>query len=195
MIKGTKIYKVSIANAAGSSDTQKGFLDNLKVSDYSDFDILSQPIAGETLEQYKIKARGLVRFNQMCLNLQKGLDWLGDIETVGANHITPPTQMTFKLCYTQPDGLFVEVDSSEYEEDDEIIKNRDGRVFFIGSKAIKRLIALSLFNNYNVFTNYYDNTKQIAENAAGWVFEKLQVDGPCDSIESAESLITVELFN
>lgn len=192
MIQGTKIYKVSIANAAGSSDTQKGFLDNLKVSDYSDFDISVQPINGETLEQYKIKARGLVRFNQMCLNLQRGLDTLVEVTTEGANHINPPTKMGFKLVYTQADGLMVEVDSSEYADEEEIVKLRDGRVFFIGTKAIKRLIAKALVEDFNVIANYFDNTKTPSGNPLGWQLKDLVVEGPCDSYATAEALVTVE---
>lgn len=191
MIQGTKIYKISIANAAGSGDEQKGFLDNLKVSDYSDFDISTQPLEGETLEQYKIKARGYVRFKQMCLNLQKGLDFLGDIETAGANHITPPTKMDFTVSFTQPDGLMVQVDESEYDDEEEIIKLRDGRVFFIGTKAIKRLIAKALADEYNVIANYFDNTKTPSGNPLGWQLKELVVKGPCNDYETAEALITV----
>lgn len=191
MIQGTKIYKISIANAAGSSNEQKGFLDNLKVSDYSDFDISAQPIESETLEQYKIKARGYVRFKQMCLNLQKGLDFLGDIETTGANHITPPTKMDFTVSFTQPDGLMVQVDESEYADEEEIIKLRDGRVFFVGIKAIKRLIAQALADEYNVIANYFDNTKTPSGNPLGWQLKELVVKGPCNDYETAEALITV----
>lgn len=191
MIQGTKIYKISIANAAGSSNEQKGFLDNLKVSDYSDFDISAQPIESETLEQYKIKARGYVRFKQMCLNLQKGLDFLGDIETTGANHITPPTKMDFTVSFTQPDGLMVQVDESEYADEEEIIKLRDGRVFFVGTKAIKRLIAKALADEYNVIANYFDNTKTPSGNPLGWQLKELVVKGPCNDYETAEALITV----
>lgn len=191
MIQGTKIYKISIANAAGSANDQKGFLDNLKVSDYSDFDISTQPLEGETLEQYKIKARGYVRFKQMCLNLQKGLDFLGDIETTGANHITPPTKMDFTVSFTQPDGLMVQVEESEYADEEEIVKLRDGRVFFIGTKAIKRLIAKALTDEYNVIANYFDNTKTPSGNPLGWQLKDLVVKGPCNDYETAEALITV----
>nr|DAR13166.1 MAG TPA: hypothetical protein [Caudoviricetes sp.] len=191
MIQGTKIYSVSVANAAGASNEEKGFLDNKKVSDYSDFDISLQPIDGETLEQYKIKARGLVRYNQMCLNLQRGLDYLGEVVTTGANHITPPTKIEFKLSYTQPDGLVVEVDSSEFAEDDEIFKTRDGRVFFKGTKAIKRLIAMALVDDYTVIANYFDNTKTPSGNPLGWQLKELVVKGPSANLTTAEALVTV----
>lgn len=192
MIQGTKIYNVIINNAAGSSNEQKGFLDNLKVSDYSDFDISLQPIEGETLEKYKIKARGLARYNQMCLNLQQGLDELCEVKTTGANHITPPTKMEFKLVYTQPDGLVVEVESSEYVENDaEVLKTRDGRVFFKGKKAIKRLIAKALVNNFSVISNYFDNTKTPSGNPLGWQLKELVVKGPCANLAAGEALVTV----
>ena len=192
MIQGTKIYKVSIANAVGNSDEQKGFLDNKKVSDYDDFDISAQPVEGENLEQYKVKARGLGRFNKMCLNLQRGLDDMVEIETTGANHITPPTKLEFKLVYTQSDGLIVEVPADKFEEDDEIIKTRDGRVFFKGMKAIKRLIGEVLATNYDkVITNYFDNTKTPSGNPFGWQLLELNVKAPCASIEAGEALVTV----
>ena len=156
-----------------------------------DFDISLQPIDGETLEQYKIKARGLVRYNQMCLNLQRGLDYLGEVVTTGANHITPPTKIEFKLSYTQPDGLVVEVDSSEFAEDDEIFKTRDGRVFFKGTKAIKRLIAMALVDDYTVIANYFDNTKTPSGNPLGWQLKELVVKGPSANLTTAEALVTV----
>lgn len=193
MIQGTKIYKVTVANAAGSTDEAKGFLDNLKVSDYTDFDISSQPLSGETLEQYKIKARGFVRYNHMCLNLQRGLDTLCEVETTGADHITPPTKIEFKLVYTQPDGLTVLVDESEYVEgDEEVIKLRDGRVFFKGMKAIKRLIAKALSEKYNVIAHYFDNTNTPSGNPLGWQLKDLVVDAPCADLATAEALVTVE---
>ena len=191
MIQGTRIFNVSVANAAGSTNNEKGFLDNLKVSDYADFDITAQPIASETLEQYKIKARGLVRYNQMCLNLQKGLDFLGDVVTTGANHITPPTKIEFTVAYTQPDGLMVEVDSSEYDEDDEIVQLRDGRTFFIGTKAIKRLISKALTEDYTVLAEYFDNTNTPSGNPLGWQIKELEVEGPCASLTAGDALVTV----
>lgn len=192
MIQGTKIYKVSIDNAAGDTDEKKGFLDNKKVSDYDDFDISAQPIESETLEQYKIKARGLVRFNKMCLNLQRGLDDMVEVETTGADHITPPTKMEFKLIYTQDDGLVVEVSADKFAEDAEIVKTRDGRVFFKGTKAIKYLVAESLATDYNkVIANYFDNTKTPSGNPYGWQLLELNAKAPCASIEEGEALVTV----
>ena len=192
MIKGTKVYKVTVANAAGSTDVEKGFLDNLKVSDYEDFDISTQPVSGETLEQYKIKARGLIRFNNMCLNLQRGLDTLCEVVTTGADHIKPVTKMEFKLVYTQPDGLTIEVGEDEFAEDEEIFKTRDGRVFFKGKKAIKRLIAKALTDDYTVIANYFDNSNTPSGNAIGWELRELVVEGPCADLTTAEALVTVE---
>lgn len=196
MIQGTKMFKVSINGIDGASDEQKGFLDNKKVSEYEDFDSSKQPIAGETLEQYKAKARGYVRFYQMCMNLQKGLDFLGNIETVGADHIEVPTKMEFVLSYTQPDGLTVEVEKDEYVEDDDTFETRDGRVFFKGMKAIKRLIAKVLVEKYTVIGNYYDNSVVSKPNnpktVAGYQLKELKVYGPCATLTEAENLIMVE---
>ena len=115
MIEKTEVYNVEITGA---------YFDNLKAYDYEDFDPEDVAENSEGIaEDYKKKAAAHVKFNQMCMNLQKGLNDIKDLEATGGDHLTIPTSMKFKLVYTQPDGLTVEVDESEYVEgDDEIIK-------------------------------------------------------------------------
>jgi len=138
--------EISSTGLSEESDEVKGFLDNKKVQDYSDFDINLQPIEGETVEQYIIKARGFIRWRQMSYNISKGgIFYIGKLETEGADHITPPTKMSFVVGYEQFDGMNIE---------DEL---NDGKILS-GVDALKRRIALSLVDDYNVLEEYYDNT-------------------------------------
>lgn len=143
-----KLFKVEISSTGLSteSDEVKGFLDNKKVQDYEDFDINLQPIEGETVEQYIIKARGYIRWRQMSYNISKGgIFYIGKLETEGADHITPPTKMTFYVGYEQFDGMNIE---------DEL---NDGAILS-GIPALKRRIALSLVDDYKLLEEYYDNS-------------------------------------
>lgn len=192
MIKGTTLYKVKISNASGSTPETKGFFDNLKCNQYDDF----KTDADEGLvETYKIKARGHCRFCQMAIDLQKGLDYMGQIVTEGATSTESPTSMEFVLGYTQPDGLFVEVSQEDFDsEKDETmkIKTRDGKLLFIKDRAIIRIVANVLSSNYKPIANYFNSEPLISKKAYGWELKELTVDAPCKTIEEAESLVKVE---
>jgi len=179
MIEKTEVYRVEISGTPA--------FDNLKAWDYDDFnqiDVTEGNINGKA-EEYKKKAAAKVRFDQMCMNLQKGLNALTDLEAEGGNHTALPTSMKFTLVYTQPDGLLVETDEENYEEpeyedkvihdidrygnvvektikvlkdDHDNIKDRDGRVFWKGKKAIKALIEDAAAHTYKIITNYWDPT-------------------------------------
>jgi hypothetical protein len=180
MIEKSEVYEVEISGA---------YFDNLKAYAYEDFD--PEDVAEEDLEEaYKDKAAANVKFNQMCMNLQKGLDDMLDIETEGGNHTTIPSKMSFKLVYTQPDGLVVEVDESEYAEDEEIFKTRDGRVFFKGTKAIKRLIGDALAHTYKVIANYWCPIVETSGSVHGVVLKEIEVEKDFDSASAAESVVT-----
>jgi hypothetical protein len=185
-----KLFKIDIASTGLSTATDevKGFLDNLKAQDYSDFDITKQPIAGETLAQYIIKARGYVRWRQMSYNIsQGGIFYIGDYQTTGADHITPPTSLSFKVGYERFDGMVIE---------DE---NNPGEIL-TGVDALKRRIALSLVDNYNINEEYFDNTKLDNGACYGYANNNIQVNGPATGanrkakITMAEGLITITEF-
>ena len=226
MIQNTQIYRVKVTNPSLNDNFRdttnmnedeivkcQGFLDNKEVAEYDDFNILEQPLAGETLEDFQNKSRGLIRFRQMCLNLQRGLDDMVEVKTnldkeyekdhddplYQKSHILTPEWMEFKLIYTQPDGLTVEIRKDEFleeaiEQDPEIFKTRDGRVFLKGSRAIKRLIAKTLVDDYNMFAEYFDNTSTPSGNPSNWKILPLEVKGPCDSIEKAEFCVEVDMI-
>ena len=205
MIQNTQIYEVKVTNpfkdgADNLLPEQKGFLDNKEVAEYDDFNILEQPLAGETLEDFQNKSRGLIRFRQMCLNLQRGLDDMVEVKTNLSNdesatsHIDTPELMEFKLIYTQPDGLTVEIFEGDHlfgvENDEEIIHTRDKRVFLKGGKAIKRLIAKALVDDYNMFAEYFDNTSTPSGNPSNWKILPLEVKGLFGPTDKKEKLYT-----
>lgn len=203
MIQNTQIYYVKVTNPFPGQNPdnlsveQRGFLDNKEVAEYDDFNILTQPLAGETLEDFQNKSRGLIRFRQMCLNLQRGLDDMVEVKTDLSNdksdqsHILTPKEMEFKLIYTQPDGLTVEIFEGDHlfgEKDDEIIRTRDDRVFLKGGKAIKRLIAKALVDDYNMFAEYFNNTSTPSGNPSNWKILPLEVKGLFGSTDTKEEL-------
>ena len=212
MIQNTQIYEVKVTNPFPGQNPdnlsveQRGFLDNKEVAEYDDFNILTQPLAGETLEDFQNKSRGLIRFRQMCLNLQRGLDDMVEVKTNLSNdksdqsHILTPSEMTFKLIYTQPDGLTVEIFegdhlfNAEKDVDNEgklkhnILKTRDGRVFLKGHSAIKRLIAKALVDDYNMFAEYFNNTSTPSGNPSNWKILPLEVKGLFGSTDTKEEL-------
>jgi hypothetical protein len=168
MIEKTEVYTVEIRGNA---------FDNLKAWDYEDFDgeIISE---SKKADVYKAKAAAKVRFDQMCMNLQKGLNDMVDIETDdGANHLTVPSEMSFKLIYTQPDGLVYEIKEEDYQEADNYFKTRDGRFFKKGELAIEQLIKDAAEAEYKIITNYWNPTEVTERHAPAGV-ELNEIDVP-----------------
>lgn len=167
-----KLFKIEISGADldESTEEKKGFLDNKKVNEYDDFDILEQPIEGETVDQYKAKARGYIRWKQMCYNIsQGGIYYFGEVEAEGADHIAQPTKMTFLVGYEQFDGMVIA---------DEL---NDGAVLS-GVEALKRRIALALADTFKVNDEYFNNTIMVNNNT-------LRVTGAADyTITSASAI-------
>lgn len=185
-----KLFKIEIASTGLStaSDEVKGFLDNLKAQDYPDFDITQQPIDGETLAQYIIKARGYIRWRQMSYNIsQGGIFYIGDYQTTGANHITPPTSMSFKVGYERFDGMVIEDETNQ-------------GTILTGVDALKRRIALSLVDNYNINEEYFNNTKLDNGACYGYANDYIQTNGPATGADRnakilmADNLVTITEF-
>lgn len=198
MFHGTKIYKVTVSG---------GEIDNHKTSDYQEFyDDETYSTASDDADAYKEKAKAGERFKKVCLALQKGLDQMYDVETTGDDPKTVASSIEFKLVYTQHDGLWVEVDESEYSEDDEIEQLRDGRVIFKGSKAIERLIENACGETIAI-VNYYDPRVSQTSNEVpsgsssspyrattlpvGWSWEQMTIEETTPSI-TIEDITTIE---
>ena len=149
-----KLFKVEISGSGldESSEEKKGFLDNKRVNEYEDFDIAKQPVEGETVEQYKAKARGYIRWKQMCYNIsQGGIYYFGEVKAEGADHITQPSSIEFLVGYEQFDGMLIE---------DEL---NDGEILS-GMDALKRRIALALADKLTVNDEYFNNTIDVRNN-------------------------------
>ena len=173
MIKGTKVFKVTVEN---------GEVDPKPFNKYIDWKdaIKNNKYADESAYQDKAKAN--YRWMLMSMALQKGLDTLSNIKAEASSYELPDS-VEFILTYTQPDALWVDVDESEYADDPEIIKTNDGRVLFLGSKAIKRIIENTLEQEYKVILTYFSPKKVSSHNseiyssplAKGTVMEELVV--------------------
>ena len=82
MIPKTVIYSVEITSDA---------FDDKQAWQYDDMaDQLEDFTESDKVEEYKKKAVAFVRFKELCLKLQKGLDSMVEIKTEGADHLTLP---------------------------------------------------------------------------------------------------------
>ena len=146
-----KLFKIEISGSGldESTEEKKGFLDNKRVHEYEDFDILEQPVEGETVEQYMAKARGYIRWKQMCYNIsQGGIFYFGEVDAEGADHITQPESISFMVGYEQFDGMVIA---------DEL---NDGEAL-VGVDALKRRIALALADTLRINDEYFNNTVSV----------------------------------
>lgn len=192
MIQGTKIYKVVI---------NSGKIDNHKACDYQEFyDNDEYNTASEDVQVFKEKGKALVRFNNVCLALQRGLDTMFDIQTSGDDPKTVASSIEFKLAYTQDDGLWVGVDESEYADDPEIEKLRDGRVIFKGKKAIEELIKSACLERIAI-VEYFETKASVDSNEVatsrpsnapcGWSFEQMIIEETTPTV-SVEEITNIE---
>ena len=186
MIKGSKIFKVTVSGGKVDPKPFNKYKDWEKAIEDNDFAEVT-----EEIHPYKEKAKANYRWMIMSQNLQKGLDTLSNIDCE-ATSSTIPDSVEFILTYTQPDGLYIDVDESEYDPDNkEIIKSND-RVLFLGTKAIKRIIEDTLNKDYEVILTYfspesYDGSKKYESPLAkGTVMEKLPVEAVSPSVDVEE---------
>lgn len=127
MIKGTKIFKVTIEN---------GGIDPKPYNQYSDFEEYT-PVS-EDKGKFVEKGKALYRWYTLAMKLQKGLDTLSNVKITGGTCKTVPTKVEFRLTYTQPDALYIK-DNSEYTPDE----------------VISVWIEEALNQSYEGFINYY----------------------------------------
>lgn len=191
MIKGSKIFKVTVSGGKVDPKPFNKYEDWKNAIENNTFASGGEEDEGTT--PYQLKAKANYRWMIMSQNLQKGLDTLSNIKINGGSSSDVPGSVEFILTYTQPDGLWVEVDESEYVDNDpEIIKTSNDRVLFLGSKAIKRIIENTLKQKYEVILTYFSTDEVEKEHesslAKGTVMKELTVEAVSDST------ITVEEF-
>lgn len=141
---------------ADAQEERKGFIDPMKAWEYSSFD--------ETLgslEEYKSKGRGYIRWRNLALQLsQFGVFYMNVLSIDGVTAATDtPTKVKFTMGYEQPESIFCYVDDSEYVAGDSSVeKLRNGKVIFKGIKALKRIVAKSLLMNSSEFVTIFNPT-------------------------------------
>lgn len=195
MIQGTKIYKVEISG---------GQIDNHKASDYKEFytDDVYNTVNGVTTDLMKNKAKALVRFNNVAMALQKGLDTMFDIQTTGDDPKTVASKIEFKLAYTQDDGLWVECDKGTENAE----QLRDGRYVVKGPDAIKKLITDACIKHQRTIVEYYETQYSVDSNTnetgrkstapCGWSFAEMDIEKTTPSVTVEEVVdITSKFLN
>lgn len=162
MIKGTKLFKVTIEGEGVDPRTFDQYPVKTSKEDTKGYDV-DYLIKNGSTNAYIEKAKANYRWMLISMVLNKGLETLSCIKTTGDSPSELATKVEFLLTYTQPDGLYVEVDESEYSDDKEIIKSGD-KVLFLGKKAIKRIIEDTLNQTYNVILTWFDTDVKSSEN-------------------------------
>ena len=184
MIQGTKIFRVTVSG---------GEIDNFESSDYADFDI--SKLTSSDKDSMLNKAIAHTRFKKLALDLQHGLDFMGDFDNDVENgsYKTIPSSLSFTLSYTQPDGLYVYVEDGAYEGED-VEKLRNGKTIIKNIKALEKIITDSLSSTYECIVNHYKcetiTTKSGSE-LKGWTMEKITIPSVSASIEIKEILPNV----
>lgn len=190
-----KYFKVSIdgTSLTPTSDEQKGFVDPFKSQDYDDWTLdneigkIQLPTTDETSIGYSIKARGYNRWKQLVLNLSKGgIFYLGDVVVDNlATHYVSPTTVEFVVGYESFDGMVC--DNVLY--DSEIA---DSKKQLFGTEALKRLIAMSLVNNYFSIDMWFDGSSEIQGNIQGSVYGKIIMNSPSNESDLENRITEIE---
>ena len=170
MIKGSKIFKVTVSN---------GKIDPKEFNQYDDFN--SETTYG-TLNQFKEKAKAYYRWMLMSMNLNKGLEVLSNVKST-ATSISVPDTVEFILTYTQPDGLWLR------DENDNIIDDN--------IQLITKIIEDTLNQTYNVILTYFDPSTINEENETsmphGRTMGEIEVEASTPSV-SVEELFEYTQF-
>lgn len=188
------LYKFTIQNPnVSESEERAGFIDPMKTTEYVDFD---KEMGTE--DQYKAKSLGYIRWNNLALALSQFNVCGLTIDVVdGATSLDVPTSITFIVAYDSPESIMCEVDESLFEESEDVIRLRDGRVFFKGVKALKEIVANVMIKDFTMFTEVYTPVKDtfgLNSSLAHYGFsqQNFTAKAICESREDALNFITVE---
>lgn len=166
------IYSVEIAST-GALD--EGFIDPKTTQDYVDFD-------GETgeLADYTAKAKGYVRWKNMCVKLStlKVASEVSEIIETGGAALTAPTALSFKIEYDEIPSLRLKDNTIEE-----------------GVDAVKTVLAEALSRDYTFLAMVWDpTTKTVGEKKLlpiGATFKYVSAPKLFATAEAAKAVITV----
>ena len=176
----TRYFKFTISNPGASGENKGGFIDPIKAQDYTDFNWEGN------LEDYEDKARGYIRWFNLCLNLSRfGIFYQDVKEVAGATSTDTPTSVTFVMGYDNAN------------EEALYWKDASGKEYKGAEEVFKYLIGFVMANDYKSFAAVYDPTvDDIGRNPSGGhlgITDKfLTAEKLCDDVESAYSYITME---
>lgn len=177
----TRYFNFEISNPkSGATGEEGGFIDAMKAQDYVDFD----PEQG-TLEKYEDKARGYIRWINLCLSLsQYGIFFQEVNELTDADSLTAPSAIKFTIGYenANEEAMYVKYKDKEYKGAIEVLK------FYAG---------IVLSNNYKSFANVFDPTKdEQGKNPSGgpigMIDEFLTASKLYDTLDDAIDAVTIE---
>ena len=142
MIKGTRIFKVTVAN---------GKIDPKPFNKYDDWkDAIENNTFVSDESVYQEKAKANYRWTLLSMNLNKGLETLSNIKAE-ATSSTIPNSVEFVLTYTQPDALW-------FREEDGTVVSEDKK------EVITKIIEDTLNQDYKVLLEWFDPTVMVSEN-------------------------------
>lgn len=182
--QGFKVYsryfKFTITNPGSGSGNKAGFIDPMKAQDYVDFD----EEAG-TLEKYEDKARGYIRWFNMCLSLSKFGVFYQQVKKInGATSLDTPSSVIFVMGYEQADepALYIKDGDKEYKGAEQVFKY---------------LAGYALCHSYKSFANVWNPTvDDIGRNPSGAPLglreEFLTAEKIVDDIDTAMGSVEVE---
>lgn len=177
----TRYFNFEISNPkSGATGEEGGFIDAMKAQDYVDFD----PSAG-SLEKYQDKARGYIRWINLCLSLSRfGVFFQEVNELSGATALDTPTKINFTMGYenANEEALYIKDGDKEYKGAQEVFKY---------------LAGWALSHDYKSFANVFDPTidsegRNPSEGPIGMLDEFLTATKLFDSLEDAMAAVTVE---
>ena len=177
----TRYFNFEISNPkSGATGEEGGFVDAMKAQDYVDFD----PTAG-TLDKNRDKARGYIRWVNLCLSLSKfGVFFQEVNELTGATALDTPTKIKFTMGYenANEEALYIKDGEQEYKGAQEVFKY---------------LAGWALSHNYKSFADVWNpeldsQGKNPSGGPIGFQNEFLSCTKLFDTLDDAMAAVTIE---
>lgn len=177
-------YNVTINAILGAGPNGGGFIDNRRVETY-----MVSGSSPATLAQSITKERANIRYERIIgkLGLMANL-YISNVVASGANSITAPTSLSFRVESEHGDAPLVTADELNEGE------------LLTGADAIKRSIARVFIENHHEMGDYYDPTPiaaivpsgaNVSAPRVGNRLERITAGALANSIQNAEAVITV----